>query len=231
MSLARAWRRQLFGASGAALLVPGTIAGALVVLALAGGFSRLGAIGQALSGPAAPVSLAAMDTGAARASAHLRGALAALGPGRAPAVGSPAAARGSGGTASGGGASSGSGTGNPGVGGSGHGGAGGSGGTGGSRGGSGGTPGGSGSGSGAGAGAGSGGGGAGAPGAPPTVVDGVVSASTKVTANVPGPVGTVATTTLQALGSTLDRVLPLRLPGGGAAGMAVTGAPPKSLLP
>jgi hypothetical protein len=54
MTLARSWKRQMFGASGAALLVPGAIAGALVILVSAGGFARLGTLGQALSGPALP---------------------------------------------------------------------------------------------------------------------------------------------------------------------------------
>jgi hypothetical protein len=57
MTLARAWTRQLYTASAAALLVPGTIAGALVLLAFAGGFGQLGALGQALSGPAVPSAL------------------------------------------------------------------------------------------------------------------------------------------------------------------------------
>ena len=54
VTLARSWTRQLFGASGAALLVPGAIAAALVVLAFAGGFGRLSSLGQALSGPSLP---------------------------------------------------------------------------------------------------------------------------------------------------------------------------------
>jgi hypothetical protein len=54
MSLARAWRRKLYGAGTVALLVPGAIVGALTALALAGGFGRLGTLGQVFSGPAIP---------------------------------------------------------------------------------------------------------------------------------------------------------------------------------
>jgi hypothetical protein len=54
MSLVRAWMRALSGASGAALLVPGGVFAAMVLLALAGSFGQLGQLGQALAGPAAP---------------------------------------------------------------------------------------------------------------------------------------------------------------------------------
>src|SRR6266567_809934 len=54
MPLVRAWRRGLSGASGAALLVPGEIFAALLLIALAGSFGRLGGLGQAFTGPAAP---------------------------------------------------------------------------------------------------------------------------------------------------------------------------------
>jgi hypothetical protein len=56
MSLARAWTRQLYRASGAALMVPASVIASLAVLALAGGFGRLGALGQALSGPSVPAA-------------------------------------------------------------------------------------------------------------------------------------------------------------------------------
>jgi hypothetical protein len=56
MTLARAWTRQLYGASGVALLAPVTMIAALAVLALGGGFGGLGALGQLVSGPAVPVS-------------------------------------------------------------------------------------------------------------------------------------------------------------------------------
>jgi hypothetical protein len=54
MTLARAWRRQLLGASSAALIVPATMFTALVVLALGGGFSQIGVLGQIFAGPPAP---------------------------------------------------------------------------------------------------------------------------------------------------------------------------------
>ncbi|MDQ6606984.1 MAG: hypothetical protein M3Z06_10620, partial [Actinomycetota bacterium] len=114
MSLARAWTRQLFGASGAALLVPGTIACALAVLAFAGGFQRLGSIGQALSGPAAPPTVQATSAASdSRAATKLRVALAAVG-GRGPGIiagavagggsGAVAASSGAGGSSGNGGA-------------------------------------------------------------------------------------------------------------------------------
>jgi hypothetical protein len=54
MSLARAWTRQLFGASSAALIVPSATLGALLVLALGGGFRQVGVLGQIFAGPPAP---------------------------------------------------------------------------------------------------------------------------------------------------------------------------------
>jgi hypothetical protein len=54
MTLARMWRRQLFAASSAALIVPSAMIAALVALALGGGFSQLGVLGQVFSGPPAP---------------------------------------------------------------------------------------------------------------------------------------------------------------------------------
>ena len=53
MSLARAWRRQLYGASTAALIVPFAMLAALVVLALGGGFGQVGVLGQIFAGPPA----------------------------------------------------------------------------------------------------------------------------------------------------------------------------------
>jgi hypothetical protein len=53
MSLARAWRRQLYGASGVALIFPSAMLAALVVLALGGGFSQVGVLGQIFAGPPA----------------------------------------------------------------------------------------------------------------------------------------------------------------------------------
>src|SRR5438067_1746432 len=54
MSLAQAWGRKLLGASGVALVVPAAIVGAVAALVLAGGFGRLGTLGQAFSGPSIP---------------------------------------------------------------------------------------------------------------------------------------------------------------------------------
>ncbi len=54
MSLARAWRRQLYGASSAALIVPFAMLAALLVLALGGGFGQVGVLGQIFAGPPAP---------------------------------------------------------------------------------------------------------------------------------------------------------------------------------
>jgi hypothetical protein len=51
MILVRAWRRQLVGGVGVALVVPTTLLASLAVLTLAGGFAGLGALGQAFSGP------------------------------------------------------------------------------------------------------------------------------------------------------------------------------------
>ena len=54
MSLARAWRRQLLGASTAALIVPSAMVAALVTLALSGAFSQVGVLGQLFVGPSLP---------------------------------------------------------------------------------------------------------------------------------------------------------------------------------
>jgi hypothetical protein len=207
MGLARAWTRQLYRASGAAVLVPGVIACALAILAFAGGFSRLGAIGQALSGPANPIpSSATAEKSGAGPSAGLRRALAAAAAPVSPVSGIRVATRGgAGGTGAGG--HYGSGHGRPGS--KGAGGGFGSGGRGrGGRGGGGSHTGGSGTGT--------------APGrpippAPPTVVDKVVAPLTAVASKVPGPVGALATNTLQSVNATLDRILPLRLPNGPTA--------------
>jgi hypothetical protein len=53
VNLLRAWARQLAAASGAALLAPLTVAGALAVLAITGGFASLGSRGQLVTGPRA----------------------------------------------------------------------------------------------------------------------------------------------------------------------------------
>jgi hypothetical protein len=60
MSLVRAWMRALSGASGAALLVPGGVFAAMVLLALAGSFGQLGQLGQAFAGPPSPSAVQAV---------------------------------------------------------------------------------------------------------------------------------------------------------------------------
>jgi len=60
MSLVRVWRRQLYGASTAALIVPSAMLAALVALALGGAFSGVGVLGQLFAGP----SLAGLSPGA-----------------------------------------------------------------------------------------------------------------------------------------------------------------------
>ncbi|MFL5830365.1 MAG: hypothetical protein ACJ76X_10640 [Solirubrobacteraceae bacterium] len=250
MSLARAWRRKLFGASGVALLVPGAMVGALAALVLAGGFGRLGTLGQAFSGPAIPVVGGSGPVGhGARPAPSLPRALALASAGAAPVAGgvggggaagavgggasagrgaggsgarsggSPPGSGGGGGSGSGGGGSSGSGGGGGGGGSGGGGSGGGGGGSGSGGGGSGSGGGGSGSAGGQGSGGGGGPGGPGGPGTggggtppsgPPTLTDTVVSVGTAATNQVPGPVGTLATQTLQSVGATVDRVLPLR---------------------
>ncbi len=54
MSLARAWRRQLYGVSSVALIVPSAMLAAVIVLALGGGFGQVGILGQIFAGPPAP---------------------------------------------------------------------------------------------------------------------------------------------------------------------------------
>jgi len=64
MTLVRARRRQLWGGLSVALIGPGALLTSFALLALAGGFGGLGALGQALSGPPIP---AAVQTGAGSA--------------------------------------------------------------------------------------------------------------------------------------------------------------------
>src|SRR2546421_10075503 len=54
--MVRVWRRRLLGGIGIATVAPGLLLASLVVLALAGGFGSLSALGQAFSGPAVPGS-------------------------------------------------------------------------------------------------------------------------------------------------------------------------------
>jgi len=200
MSVVRAWTRQLYGASGAALLVPGAIALALVLLAVAGGFGRLGDLSQAFAGPSAPPSVSLPDALA------VRGAGPVLPVATTAATATTAAAR-PGATATGGGRARGGGdhvnrspgagtvplaTTGPGSGSSGTGSSGTS--TGGGQ-----PPAGSGS--------------------EPTLIDGVVSVGTSVTSQLPGPAGGVATGLLQSLGKGVDSILP-----GTGASSTVAGA-------
>jgi len=56
VSLARAWRRALLGASGVGLLVPLALVAALTVTATIGGPTGLGALEQVFGGPAVPLA-------------------------------------------------------------------------------------------------------------------------------------------------------------------------------
>jgi hypothetical protein len=211
MSLVKAWRRELLGAYGVSLVVPGTLCVALALLALAGGFGRLGSLGQLFSGPripagpsaarhatghaatphAVPVSGRAPGNAARAAGASRRvSAITAPGPGGARL---PLDHHGAGSSGQGsGGASGGHGSGTSGV-----------------------qpsptpptsappatappTP-------------------APPPSHPPTAVDSVVAAGTAVTSQLPNPVGATATQTLQSIGSTVDQILPIPAPGSSAS--------------
>jgi hypothetical protein len=112
MSLARAWRRQLYGASSAALIVPSAMLAAVIVLALGGGFGQVGVLGQIFAGPPAPspshgVAQGAGPAAAARglpaipAAAHLarptRRPIRVVGPGRGRGPVVPVSSRGAGG--------------------------------------------------------------------------------------------------------------------------------------
>src|SRR5438874_1861174 len=57
MTLARAWRQAMYRASIAAVLVPGLMVAALAVLVAAGGFGRLGSLGQVFAGPQLPAGV------------------------------------------------------------------------------------------------------------------------------------------------------------------------------
>lgn len=229
MTLARAWTRQLYGASFAALLVPGSVVAALLVLAFAGGFGRFAILGQAFSGPSTPLVAGARAAGSPLRLGHLLSGGAA-GPGSAPipatGAGGPGRAanvRSSAAAAIGSGAQASHFTGVPG-------GAGDAGGAGGAPGG--GAPGGSAGGSHSHGSQGGFGGhrprtGPSSPSspalfpltlpqltpasAPPTVVDGVVKLGTSVTRALPGVVGDLGTQVVTTLGNVGDSLLPLRL--------------------
>jgi hypothetical protein len=208
MVLVRAWRRQLLAASSAAVIVPGAMLGALIVLAFAGGFGRLGSLGQAFSGPSAPPArlTAGAPTGdhasagntstATIGAAHVRtrAAPGVAAPGSAPPiVVSPRATRGEAGGASAQLSGGAAGAGGRGVAPGGH------------------TP------APSGHTPAPGGGQAPAPGGPPppgpgprpTLTDQVVNAATSVTKQLPPPVGPATTQTLQSVGSVLDQAAPV----------------------
>lgn len=222
IGLIGAWRRQLLRASAAALIAPAAVFAALALLALGGGFGRLGSFSEVFSGPQPGAGgLAATPLPAPR---HLTRALAALssGPvtglaaapstaarshgGSAPAPVTAPGRSGHGSTGSGHPTSPGHGTtGRPGHGGgsSGHGGSGGGGG-----------------GSGGG-----GSGGGGVTGAVTQVVDGVGAAATAVTSQVPGPIGSAATQAVQTTTSAVSGLLPP------AGGLPPSAAPATTLHP
>jgi hypothetical protein len=216
MTLARAWRRQLYGASSAALIVPFALLAALAVLALGGSFHGVGVLGQIFAGP--PVPSVAGGGGSAAASGGGAGITVARALPAIPAVAlGPVAPGGTGrirggrgvhrvvpvvpGPRRGGGALTPVGVAAPIV--------------------TGGRPTSAGAGSGstvsapAGSGSGSAGSGSGggpspqpAPSPKPTVVDQVVKAVTPVTQQLPAPAGPVATQAIQAAGAAADSVLP-----------------------
>lgn len=191
MPLVRAWTRGLSGASGAALLVPGGVIAALLLLGLAGSFGRLGGLGQAFSGPSlpaptpvagvahgpagrAPALLAVISAPATVAASAVSGNRAAptqAATGPQPTT-SPSPSRTPSGGSGGGGAPTA--PPNPGV------------------------P--------------SGPGGCVSCGQPPpthqTLIDQVVNLGTSVTSKLPGPVGQLTTQILKQVGAAVDRVLP-----------------------
>jgi hypothetical protein len=73
MVLVKAWMRQLVGASGAALIIPVAMLGAVIALAFAGGLGRIGSLGQALSGPQLPSSAPAASSGGRATSTPVQG--------------------------------------------------------------------------------------------------------------------------------------------------------------
>jgi hypothetical protein len=199
MSVARVWTRQLCGASGVALLVPGAVALALVLLAVAGGFGQLGDLSQALAGPSAPASTAGPGVAA---TAHTGGAILPVATATAARPGVAAGAPGIAGRGRAGGrhVNPGAGTGPVATTGPGRG----STGTGST---------------GTGTGAPVGGGGQPPTGSGHTLIDGVVSVGTSVTSQLPGAAGSITTGLLQSVGKGVDSILP-----GNGASSAVAGA-------
>jgi hypothetical protein len=203
MPLARAWMRGLSTASGAAVLVPGGIFVALLLLALAGSFGRIGSLGQAFNGPAATAAPPVANTAQSsrrRAPALLAVVSSPVLRSAAPAVRNPVVGSNGGiarqsasitrpGSTSGppggkqGGAPPVPGTPSPPTG-----------------------PGGCGS--------------CGQPLPSQTLVDQVVNLGTSVTSKLPGPVGQLTTQLLGQVGTTVDKILPTdRRPGDAVAGL------------
>jgi hypothetical protein len=197
MILVRSWRRQLVGAQAAALIVPGAMLAAVIVLALAGSFAWPGSLGQAFSGPSVPSGKLAASpraagehpTGTASIAAGQAATSAALTTAAAAATSLSATSgprASSGGSAEPGAASGQRVAGGPGD-----------------RGGAGAAP-----------GTGRHGSAPQKPAPSPTVTDRALSAATSVTRQLPPPVGPVSTGTLQSVGSTLDHAAPLPAPEG-----------------
>jgi len=234
--LTRVWRRQLFGASTAALIVPSAMLAAVAVLVLGSGFGSVGVLGQLFAGPSLPgVGVSGGARGqvgpgvgagvGAGGSAGVGGRGFAAGslpvipavagaraaPGRAPARAGRTVLTARGGTGAAGGAIGGAGrTMRPVTEGAGRSGSGGS--SGGGSGGGGSSPTGS-SPTGSSPSGSSPSGSAPAPppqpSAPqPTPVDTAVKVVTSVTQRLPAPVGPVATQAVQAAGSAVDNLLP-----------------------
>jgi hypothetical protein len=189
MVLVRVWRRQLLRGMGAAALVPAMLVASLAVLALAGGFGGLTALGQAFSGPAAPT--AAITTG------HGPHAVRPLSPAVVAALSVVPVRRGQGPAAPLSSAVGGTGNTSTGTAPNGP--------SDGPRGGGGpaqpppsGRP---------------------VPGTrqpvpkpQPTLIDGIVGAGTSLSSQVPAPAGPTATKALQSAGSTLDSIAPIKAP-------------------
>jgi hypothetical protein len=190
MTLARAWRRRLYGGVATATLVPAVLIVALLTVVLSGGLAQFSDLGQALSGP--PIPSAQGPAHARPASVSVARAvsptlLAAIATAGRPTAVVRRAAGGGTGTASRAPAApapSGSAIPRP--------------------------PRSSRSAPGAGP----------PPKPPnsppprhPTLIDGIVNAATAVTSQVPAPAGPLATQTLQQAGSQADQILPPGAPG------------------
>lgn len=176
------------GGMATAVLVPGGLLASLAVLAAAGGFGGLSALGQALSGPPLPFSQNVAERGPSAGTRAVPASLVAAlsAPSALPRAGpttgpvTTTAATGGASTTEAGRQTLGGPAAQPPIG-------------------SGRSP----------------AGGRTRPPAPPpkpqpTVVDRVVSAGTAVTSRIPGPAGPVATEALQAAGSTLDSIAPIK---------------------